>query len=176
MDNVFDTFIVAIKNGSDYLYMDGSNKYGYFNLLPPELSVEKALMTPKKGPTSFVNLEYSGTLYSSTGQRIKKISKSDLEYTEYSESLADDDATYYYIPTYGHYPYTIVYEWEVNYKNGYISYPLFCPIDRTKQSIERSSYTLQLPVGNNYKSYAQNLTFHKDQKTLKNLKTETWNS
>lgn len=58
MDNVFDTFVVAIKSGDHYLFMDGSNKYGFLNFLPLKLNVERALLMPKKGATSFVNLEF----------------------------------------------------------------------------------------------------------------------
>lgn len=56
--------------------------------------------------------------------KVTKVKKGDLQKTEYSDNLADDNYTYYYIPRTSSYPMRVEYEWEVSY-NTLLVYPKF---------------------------------------------------
>lgn len=117
---------------------------------------------------------FSGKLYSSQGKQIEKIKKSDLKYSEYSSSFFADDAIYYYAPSYARFPYTIAYEWELSYKHGYCTYPVFVPKETRLQAVERASYTLVLPEKTIYKLQSNLLKLHYEKQVEEGVKTETW--
>lgn len=89
--------------------------------------------------------DFSGELYNADGQRISKIKKSDLKSTDISEGLASDDKTYFYECPQENYPFTVVYEWKIKYRNGMLSFPTFFPISNYNQSLQSACYTLSVP-------------------------------
>jgi transglutaminase-like putative cysteine protease len=95
----------------------------------------------------FISLrKFAGEVRDGSGTVIKKIKKSDLQQTAYSEaSLADDAYQYYYVYTPPRYPITITYEWEQKRTDGIIIYSSFFPYRDYNQSVEQASYSLQTP-------------------------------
>lgn len=91
--------------------------------------------------------KFSGEILDAKGKTIRKIKKSDLQMTEYSSHLTTDDYRYYYECNIPSYPFTVIYEWEVKYKNGLIRYPLFIPQASYNQSLGKATYRLQTPAG-----------------------------
>ena len=81
-----------------------------------------------------------------TGKEIKKISKSDLITSAYSSSMASDNkySVYEYQPPV--YPFTIVYEYEIKYKNGIFGYPVLAPVLGYDLAVQEAKYTLQIPA------------------------------
>lgn len=58
--NRLNTFIVAVPNGSSWLYLDASSADGYVNVLSPNLYVEQARLIQKGKPSQWVNLQKMG--------------------------------------------------------------------------------------------------------------------
>ncbi len=79
------------------------------------------------------------------GQSVRKIKKSELQMTEYSDGLSSDDYMYYYDCKGPSYPFTVKFEWEVKYKNGLLSYPSFVPQESYNQAVVKATYRLQTP-------------------------------
>lgn len=88
---------------------------------------------------------FSGEVYDANGKLVRKIKKSDLRFSEYSNHLASDGAYYYYECTMPYYPFTVKYEWEMKHKNGVIGYPTLRTIDGFNQSLESATYVLNIP-------------------------------
>ena len=88
---------------------------------------------------------FSGEVYDAAGKVIKKISKKDLITSAYSTDLANSaKVTFYkyYSPVY---PYTVKYEYELKLRNGILIYPTFEPVSDYDVSLEKATYTLQIP-------------------------------
>lgn len=91
--------------------------------------------------------KFSGKITDANGRVIRKIKKSDLMMTEYSSGLTSDDYTYMYECNLPRYPLTVIYEWEVKYKDGLIAYPNFVPQSAYNQSVAKAAYRLYTPAG-----------------------------
>ena len=88
---------------------------------------------------------FSGEIYYETGKLFKKISKSDLNTSAYSDHLASDDYYSYYHPTAPSYPYTVKYKYEMKWKNGLFCYPSFAPVQDFACAVEKSTLKIQVP-------------------------------
>jgi hypothetical protein len=58
--NKLNTFIVAVPNGTSWLYLDASSAEGYINVLSSNLYVERARLIQKGKPSQWVNLQNIG--------------------------------------------------------------------------------------------------------------------
>lgn len=90
--------------------------------------------------------KFSGEIFDKTGKSIRKIKKSDLRMSEYSNGLSTDDYVYYFECS-ASYPYTVKYEWEIKRSDGIISYPAFTPQTRFNQSVVKATYRLTAAPG-----------------------------
>lgn len=100
---------------------------------------------------------FKGTVYDATGKKVKKIKESDLtdrSYTSYS-TLFDDNRIKYYNLDYPNYPYTVVYETEINNK-GIISLPYWTAYDNYDVAVQHSSVKIAFPstLEVRYKAYS----------------------
>ena len=86
---------------------------------------------------------FSGSLADSNGVILRKVKKSDLKYTEYSEMLADDACGYYYTCEPPHYPFTVTYEWEEKYNGGIVWLPTFAPQGGYNQEVRNARYHIE---------------------------------
>lgn len=77
--------------------------------------------------TVFLSEKFSGEVRDASGNVIRKIKKSELKITEYSDGLVSDDYYYFFEYTPSRYPVTITYEWEIKNSDGLIGYPSFVP-------------------------------------------------
>jgi len=99
------------------------------------------------GEDDFFELSnFSGEAYDAAGKVIKKISKKDLTTTAISENLASSAKTTFYKYYSPVYPYTVKYEYELKLKNGILIYPSFDPVPGYDVSLEKATYTLQIPA------------------------------
>jgi hypothetical protein len=89
---------------------------------------------------------FSGEIYNEFGKSVKKIPKKDLVNTEFSQYLASSGRHVFYDLYFPTYPFTVRYTFEIKYKNGILMYPAFNPVDGFHESVEKASYTLQLPA------------------------------
>ena len=88
---------------------------------------------------------FKGELLDEAGKRVSAFKKSDLKTNNFSEDLASDDKLYIYDCTYEVYPYTIIYEWEMKYKHGFLAFPGFAPVTNFNQSLVSAQYQLSVP-------------------------------
>ena len=88
---------------------------------------------------------FSGEIKEATG-KTRKIKKSDLQYTEYSEGLADSYGAYFYSPTVTSYPATVTYSYEIAYSDAVLSFPPFNPLPYNGNvALVKATYTLEVP-------------------------------
>ncbi len=90
---------------------------------------------------------FSAKIYNSGGEELKKYKMQDVRTTEYTEALASDSKTYWFSPDIPTYPFTIVYEYEIDWNNGINWFPPFIPQNYDNLSVEKSSYSLIAPEG-----------------------------
>jgi transglutaminase-like putative cysteine protease len=116
-------------------------------------------------------LKFSGEISDRTGRVIKKVKKSDLQMTAYSQNLADGSYTYYYDAGGPSYPFTVKFEWEIKYKDGILSYPPFMPQNKYNQSVVKACYRFHPAPNVSFHSKSMNTTVRPEERT--NGK-ETW--
>ncbi len=85
----------------------------------------------------------SGAVYDQNGNRLEKISGSDLEdYSAVSSgTLYQDDRMKVYATDIKKYPYTVVYEYDMEY-DGMVYYPAWKPQPAYRFGVEKASFTL----------------------------------
>lgn len=94
----------------------------------------------------FRNLvRFQGKIYDGKGNVISKIKRGDLKISGLFDGLASDDKLAFYECPQKNYPFTIEYEWTIKSRSGWLSYPLFCPVEFWNQSLGQASYILDLP-------------------------------
>lgn len=91
--------------------------------------------------------KFSAIMYDKDGNELKKYKMSDVKTTEWSPELITDNLVYYFKCEAPTFPFTIVYEYEIEWNKGLLSFPIFAPIDNADLSVQKASYTLSVPVG-----------------------------
>lgn len=91
--------------------------------------------------------KFSAVLYNGKGEVLRKFKMSDIQTTEISEGLASDLKYYFFRCETPIFPFTIAYEYEVNWKDGIFSFPIFFPQSRYSAALEMARYELNLPEG-----------------------------
>lgn len=89
--------------------------------------------------------DFSGKIYDAFGNLVSKVKKSDVQSTQWSEYLASDDLKYYYACSAPSLPFTVEYEYTVEFKNGFISFPAFFPQTGYNIAVQNATYTLIVP-------------------------------
>lgn len=90
--------------------------------------------------------DFSGIIRDASGNVIKKIKKSDLNYSSVSEGAGTDDGfRIIYVCSLPSYPCTVEYTYQEKWKNGISSYPVFAPQDGYFKSVERSDFRIEIP-------------------------------
>ena len=102
---------------------------------------------------------FFGEIFDAKGKSIKKIKKSDLYVTGFSENLATDGKSTFYQPKSPSYPYSVQYSYEMKSKNGIMSYPKFMPIKDFNISVENAEYSLSIPKDINLRFKKLNYNF-----------------
>lgn len=92
--------------------------------------------------------DFGGKLYDANGKLIRKIKKSEIKTSRYSQYIAtSSQMNYMEAPTVTSYPYTIEYEWDERFFGGLLSYPTIDPMDGEGQSMQGATYTLKVKAG-----------------------------
>jgi hypothetical protein len=91
--------------------------------------------------------EASGTLFDAMGKKLKSVKKRDMQDRAYDDnfSLATDGRIKSHNFYYKIYPYTIEYEVEQEY-NGVYEFPAWSPLDDFDCSVQKSSFTIEMPL------------------------------
>lgn len=116
----------------------------------------------------------SGYVIDHTGKVIKKLKKVDFaDVPAYDgSSLFSDDRVLAYSPSLGNYPYTVEYEYEMNF-NGLLNYPSWLVQDDSEVAIEKSSFDVIVPAGFQLRYKVLRLT-DPVTTTVKNTKVYHW--
>lgn len=88
---------------------------------------------------------FKATISDTTGQEKRKFGIKDVSKTEISNSIADDNVINYLQFKYPQYPYIVDIEYQVSYSDGYLSMPVFYPLDRANVLLNKASYTIEAP-------------------------------
>ena len=123
----------------------------------------------------FIKLSnFRGTVFDSKGEKIKTFNKSDIKTTAYSSHLATDNFVYYLSIDPPSFPFTVYYEYDIDYENGIIIFPVFYPQEDYNLSVQEASYSLQHPASSEILVKAMNIKADPETVINKDLKTITW--
>lgn len=91
---------------------------------------------------------FSAVLYDTNGKQLKKYKMSDLGSSEMTDAatLADDVKHYFMKCVSPVMPYSVMYEYELDFSNGILAIPMFVPLSMSNQSVENTVYELQVPL------------------------------
>lgn len=117
--------------------------------------------------------DFSGKIYDAMGNLVGKVKKSDVQSSQWSEYLGSDELNYYYFCEPPSYPFTVVYEYSISFKNGILTFPPFIPQGNSDVSVQNSSYKLIVPQNTKILCKEINIaTFEKN--TTKNSDNYVW--
>lgn len=117
---------------------------------------------------------FRGTLFDNKGEKIKTFNKSDIKTTAYSTHLATDNFVYYFSIDPPSFPFTIYYEYEMDYENGIVIFPIFYPQSDYNLSVQEATYSLQHPASTEILIKAMNIKADPETIINKDIKTITW--
>ncbi|MBQ9192676.1 MAG: DUF3857 domain-containing protein [Bacteroidales bacterium] len=80
------------------------------------------------------------------GAKPVKLKKDDLMTVSMASGLAEDGFLVGYVPA-GTYPYTVTYEYTMNYRKGIAAFPAYVPVTSEKVRLEKGYYRLTVPAG-----------------------------
>lgn len=88
----------------------------------------------------------SGAIYDADGATIERIKAHDLEdISAFSSfSVYEDNRRLVYIPAIANYPYTVVYEYEIDF-DGLVHWPTWFPQTRAGFPVQEAEFTLEIP-------------------------------
>lgn len=113
-------------------------------------------------------------LYDASGEEQRSFSLSDVRSTELSEGLADDYTTHYLSTAFPTYPYTVVFEYEVEFTQGFLTLPTFAPAYPTGVAVERSSLTIVAPEAYHYTWRSLNADLQPTERRIKGEIHRKW--
>lgn len=89
--------------------------------------------------------KFSAVIYDATGKQLMKYKQSDVVSSEYSTHLGSDNKYYFLRIASPVYPFTVVYDYEINFKNNSLSFPAFYPQSDYNLSVVNAEYELITP-------------------------------
>lgn len=101
--------------------------------------------------------EFNGVLSDVNGRVLRKIKKSDLKSTQLSEGMSDGITTLYLDLTPASYPCMLTLTVRVKKTDGILSYPVFCPITRSRVAVQHASYSLAMPPSMKCRWHVENM-------------------
>ena len=100
---------------------------------------------------------FGGEIVEPNGKKTK-LSKKFLSNTSLSVGLADDYSVVHYTPVFN-YPFTVTYDYSVEYHDGIVMFPPFMPLTEENVSLMSASYTLTVPRNTDISKYDKNLEY-----------------
>ncbi len=116
-----------------------------------------------------------GELYNAVGKLTGKFSENDFvdESAVHDFSLFEDNRTKHYLPSTNVYPYTVVYQYEIRFKQNLII-PNWFPKSSDDVSVEKSTYTFICKPNDKFRIKSQNLEQKAVEVVNDKQKTITW--
>lgn len=102
---------------------------------------------------------FKARIYDAMGVELQKFGMTDIKTSEWSDAytLAQDLKHYFFDCQAPVLPFSIVYEYSIEYTNGVLGFPAFVPQDNYHLSVENSTYKLNIPEGLKYRIKTQYL-------------------
>lgn len=175
----------SLKKGSNAIVRNSSMEYIYKS---PVSSTEKlseaiTVLNENGEADAYIQIHtdmfstlkcFSGRIIDASGNIIRKISKSELSFTDYFTGLASDHRMWYYVPQAAKYPYTVSYEYEIVHSDGILAFPTFSPIPGFDVAVEQASYQLTVPTGTDFHAKNRNTDIAPTKETQGNKDVYTW--
>ena len=119
---------------------------------------------------------FSARIYDANGMLLNKYGMSDIRTSEWTDSytLTDDVKRNFFSFDVPSYPYTVEYDYEVNFKDGVLTFPAFVPQDKSNLSVENSVYVLKIPEGVEYQYKSFNLPTKPTETNKKGIVSLEW--
>lgn len=116
-----------------------------------------------------------GEIYNAVGKLHRKFSQSDFvdESAVQNFSLFEDTRIKHFSPSMNAYPYTVVYQYEIRFKQNLII-PSWFPKPADDVSVEKSSFTFICKPTDKFRVKSQNLTLKATETSNEKAKTLTW--
>ncbi len=144
-----NAYSVVRLSQCDYTYRNPTSATARFNhavtILDKEGISESYFVA--SGDKSTKLTKFKATITDAHGKKIKTYSRSDIEINAISSHLATDNFRYYLNFSDPALPFTIHYEYELEYNDGIYYFPVFMPVSSFNQSVEKASFNLISPVG-----------------------------
>lgn len=86
---------------------------------------------------------FKGTLTFPDGRTVR-IKKADLSTVSLATGLAEDGFLTAYLPS-AHYPFTVAYEYTVQYRKGFATFPAYVPVVTEKTRLKHGEYLITVP-------------------------------
>ena len=94
---------------------------------------------------------FSGTV--TAGGKKETLKKKDLVSVSIASGVAEDGFMTGYRPRPSAYPFTVTYDYTVQYKKGFAVFPSFVPVQSAQTRMETGSYRLTVPAGTQVRHY-----------------------
>lgn len=91
--------------------------------------------------------KFSAIMYDKDGNELKKFKMSDVRSSGWSSHLASDNILYYFECQAPVFPFSISYEYEIEWSNGILNFPVFAPQFSSYLSVQKATYRLKVPGG-----------------------------
>lgn len=175
----------SLTRNADAVKRENNATFEYTSLQSGKYTEFTAITILNEKGKQYANFHYSGDKYrtlssfsgkvcDASGKIISKMKKSDVQSSEYSQYLATDNLNYFYNCEPPTYPCTVIYEYEIAFKNGITTFPPFVPQPDSEISVQSASFLLQVP--SNSKVLVKNFNLAPPVKGTKsnNMDTYLW--
>lgn len=166
-----DGGVTLLKNDAKFEYTDPTHAlYTHtYTLLFQEGDADGIALfscTVNNGRTRLKS--FSGEIIESSGKP-RKLKRTDLSYTEYSEGLADSYGTYFFSPGITSFPATVTYSYEIAYSDAVLSFEPFLPLPfASGVTLKEASYTLSVPSDDCFTFKVLNMPGLEPERTVSN--------
>lgn len=144
-----NAYSVVRLSQCDYTYRNPTSATARFNHVVTILDKEGISESyfVESGDKSTKLTKFKATITDANGNKIKTYGRNNIETNAISSHLATDNFRYYLNFTDPALPFTIQYEYEMEYNDGIYYFPVFMPVSSFNQSVERAAFNLISPVG-----------------------------
>ena len=152
----------VVRNSSEIFIVksEGTATYKIYRAITILNENGKAFATIRDSYDQFTNMsKITATLYDAKGKTVRKLKKdevSDMSATTFSSGYGDSRIVSAQM-TYDQYPYTIEYEYNINYK-GLLFYPDWTPQFGEDLAVQSSSFVVEMPKSMPLRYYSEDPT------------------
>lgn len=118
--------------------------------------------------------KFKATLIDANGKTLKSYGKKNVSTTAVSSHLATDNFRYYLEFSEPLLPFTIHYEYEMEYTDAIVQFPVFLPVSSFNQSVQQASFILLTPTTSAIQIKSRNFEGEYSERELNGIITRIW--